>query len=224
MHWTIDVPMPLPEPYKKLQITRPDEIRSTRKFAFYSISKLGGAGDRFGDYLCVNRVNLLCISGCKRFTNTKFTTPTVNPIILGERGACSRVLATSGPDILFLNHENSILRQSSNPVCGFFLMDQVRLCFFAHRELAWLFHEPDTVLDDCLRILLSSFRKWMSALATGRVHATFTSMLWDSRYVSPKFQILYNLEMCRFWFLKNHYSGSSAVFSHWSVNGTGIKK
>ena len=32
------------------------------------------------------------------------------------------------PDILFLKHACSILRQSSNPACGFFMMEQVRFC------------------------------------------------------------------------------------------------
>ena len=32
----------------------------------------------------------------------------------------------------------------------------------AHRELAWLFHEPHTGLDDCLRVLQACFRKRMS--------------------------------------------------------------
>ena len=31
-------------------------------------------------------------------------------------------------DILFLKHDSSIFRQSSNPVCGFSMMEQVRLC------------------------------------------------------------------------------------------------
>ena len=31
-------------------------------------------------------------------------------------------------DILFLKHACNILRQSSNPVCGFSMMEQVRLC------------------------------------------------------------------------------------------------
>ena len=33
-------------------------------------------------------------------------------------------------DILFLKHDSSIFRQSSNPVyvCGFYMMEQVRLC------------------------------------------------------------------------------------------------
>ena len=33
----------------------------------------------------------------------------------------------SGADVLFLKHVNSILRQSSYPVCGFAMMEQVRL-------------------------------------------------------------------------------------------------
>ena len=32
------------------------------------------------------------------------------------------------PDILFLKHNSRILKQSSNPVCGFSMMKQVRLC------------------------------------------------------------------------------------------------
>ena len=34
-----------------------------------------------------------------------------------------------------------------------------RLGSLAHGELAWLFHEPDTGLDDCLNMLLSCFKK-----------------------------------------------------------------
>ena len=32
------------------------------------------------------------------------------------------------PDFLALNHESRILGHSSNPVCGFSMMEQVRLC------------------------------------------------------------------------------------------------
>ena len=31
-------------------------------------------------------------------------------------------------DIIFLKHDSGILRQLSNPVCGFSMMEQVRLC------------------------------------------------------------------------------------------------
>ena len=34
----------------------------------------------------------------------------------------------SQSDILFLKHDSSIFRQSSNPVCGFSMMEQVRFC------------------------------------------------------------------------------------------------
>ena len=36
----------------------------------------------------------------------------------------------------------------------------------AHRELAWIFHEPYTGLVDCLRILLPCFRKRRSVKTT----------------------------------------------------------
>ena len=39
------------------------------------VIKLGGAGDRFGDYLGVDCANLICISGNKHLTNTTFTRP-----------------------------------------------------------------------------------------------------------------------------------------------------
>ena len=41
------------------------------KYAF--MTELGGAGDRFGDNLCVDCANLSCVSGHNQFTNTKFT-------------------------------------------------------------------------------------------------------------------------------------------------------
>ena len=36
------------------------------------IAKLGGAGDRFGDYLSVDCVNLPWVSGHNQLSNTKF--------------------------------------------------------------------------------------------------------------------------------------------------------
>ena len=50
--------------------------------------------------------------------------------------------SASKADILFLKHDSSIIRQSSNSICGFSTMEQVRL--MAHGELTWLFHEPHT--------------------------------------------------------------------------------
>ena len=57
-----------------------------------------------------------------------------------RRGSCTAPLimmgldigeepsATVGPDILALKHKSRILGHSSNPVCGFSMMEQVRLC------------------------------------------------------------------------------------------------
>ena len=39
------------------------------------VTKLGGAGDRFGDYICVDCANLPYAGGCNQFTDTKFTRP-----------------------------------------------------------------------------------------------------------------------------------------------------
>ena len=41
------------------------------------------------------------------------------------------------PEIEFLEHACSTLRQSSNPVCGFSIMDQIRLCAVWPKE-NWL--------------------------------------------------------------------------------------
>ena len=47
---------------------------------------------------------------------------------LGERRAEADAYSAYGSDILFLKHGCSILRQSSDPVCGFSMREQVRLC------------------------------------------------------------------------------------------------
>ena len=39
------------------------------------MAKLGGAGDRFGDYLCVHCADSHYISGSNQFINPKFTRP-----------------------------------------------------------------------------------------------------------------------------------------------------
>ena len=38
-------------------------------------SKLGRAGDRFGDNLCVDCANFPCVSGSSHFKNTNFARP-----------------------------------------------------------------------------------------------------------------------------------------------------
>ena len=70
-----------------------------------------------------------------------------------EKPRCFVSSSLSFPEFLALKQESRILQQSSNPVCGFSMMEQARL--HAHGELAWLFLEPDTELDQCPRILLS---------------------------------------------------------------------
>ena len=70
------------------------------------------------------------------------------------------------PEILALKHESRIHGHSSNHVCGFSMMEQVGLCVvWTTGELTWRLYEPQTGLDECPRILLSSFRKRMSAEA-----------------------------------------------------------
>ena len=41
----------------------------------YPLIRLGGAGDRFGDYFCADCTNLSCVSGRNQFTDTKLTRP-----------------------------------------------------------------------------------------------------------------------------------------------------
>ena len=56
--------------------------------------------------------------------------PTHRPTQSGGRAVIASPLSPtlSHSDILFLKHDSSILRQSPNPVCGFSMMEQVRLC------------------------------------------------------------------------------------------------
>ena len=53
-----------------------------------------------------------------------------------------------------------------------------QVCCLAHRELAWLFYEPHTGLDDFLRILLSCFRKGMSGPRPGMMIARSLGKIW----------------------------------------------
>ena len=55
--------------------------------------------------------------------------PSIHLLSISISGPC--------PDILVLKHGSSILRQSSNPVCGFSMMEQVTLCAVWPRE-NWL--------------------------------------------------------------------------------------
>ena len=71
---------------------------------------------------------------------------------------------TRWADILFLKHESSIFRQSYYPVCGFSMMEQVRLCAVWPME-NWLGSSMNLIttgLNDCLRMLQACFRQRMS--------------------------------------------------------------
>ena len=61
----------------------------------------------------------------------------------------------------YLQHSQTVIQP-----CIWFLHDGPgsALCCLAHGELACLFHEPNTGLDDCLRMLQACFRKRMSDL------------------------------------------------------------
>ena len=48
--------------------------------------------------------------------------------------SCIEVENELSSEVLALKQESMILRQSSNPVCGFSLMEQVRLCVVWHME------------------------------------------------------------------------------------------
>ena len=66
----------------------------------------------------------------------------------------------SPAEFLALKHESRILRQSSNPECGFSLMEQVRLCAVWPTE-NW--HASSrSHIQGCLRMLMICFRKKMS--------------------------------------------------------------
>ena len=45
-----------------------------------------------------------------------------------EREMAPQYFFLPPPDILILEHDSSILKQSSNPVCGFSVMEQVKVC------------------------------------------------------------------------------------------------
>ena len=67
------------------------------------------------------------------------------------------------PDILFLKHACSALRQSSYPVCGSMEEpSQFSVGQTAQSLSCSVMEKPHTGWDDCLVILLSCFRKRMS--------------------------------------------------------------
>ena len=72
---------------------------------------------------------------------------------------------TGARTVSILKHESRILRQSSNPVCGFSMMGQVRLCAVWPMEngLGSSLNHIRTGLDHCPRFLLLRFRARTSA-------------------------------------------------------------
>ena len=73
-------------------------------------------------------------------------------------------------DILFLKHDSSIFKQSSNPVCGSRKSQASSPWAKLHRAqpVHSIMENPLTGLDDCQNILLACFRKRMSVDQTFR--------------------------------------------------------
>ena len=100
---------------------------------------------------------------------------------------------TVEPDFLALKHESMILGQSSNSVCGFSMMEQVKLCaVWPYGELAWLFLEPHIWLHHCPRILLSCLRVRTSVprdfetfLSLAFITPNWGFMTWLGRPLAP---------------------------------------
>ena len=68
-------------------------------------------------------------------------------------------------DILFVKHDSGIFRQISNPVCMWFMEEpsQFSIGQTAQSLTHSIMEKPHIMLDDCLNMLLSCFRKRMSA-------------------------------------------------------------
>ena len=80
------------------------------------------------------------------------------------------------------------------------------MCCLAHGELAWLFLEPDTGLDQCPRILLSCFRARTSA-SKMRVSLSLTFPIPSLLYLSSHFSFIL------------YFSPSSSSFKAGNVEG-----
>ena len=55
------------------------------------MSKLGGAGDRFGDYFCVDCAKLPSVGGHYPFKNTTFTIPITNMSKSTDKGGAAEL-------------------------------------------------------------------------------------------------------------------------------------
>ena len=119
-------------------------------------------------------------------------------------------------DILIIKHDSRILWQSSNPVCGFSMMEQASLCA-VWPELAWLFREPHTGLESCLRILLACFRIRMSALCLQNLCSVCPHIWgivcpppWKSYMEAPLAKSILPRQPAnaRYWLILNSFSSS----------------
>ena len=85
-------------------------------------------------------------------------------------------------DTLLLKHACSTLRQSSNPVCGSWSMEepsQFSVGQTAQSLTSSIIEKPHTGLDDCLRMLQACFRKKMSVQGGSLFHAAIPSQGYD---------------------------------------------
>ena len=78
-------------------------------------------------------------------------------------------------DVLFLKHESSILRQSSNPVCGLSMTEQVRLCAVCPWRTGLLFHEPHNRMgnDHGRTRIVARFQTLLTPRGCRRQHAVW---------------------------------------------------
>jgi len=74
------------------------------------------------------------------------------------RGTSFAASATMAAECLALKNESRILGHSSHPVCGFSVMEQVRLCAVGPWRTGLDLPEPHTRMDHCPRVLLWCFR------------------------------------------------------------------
>ena len=87
----------------------------------------------------------------------------------------------SKTDIIFLKHDNSIVRQSINPAKPVLPVGET-----AHNQTCSIIDNTHTGFDDCLRILLSCFRtsdKRLKESAINRENIQDVVMQWWQRFI-----------------------------------------
>ena len=84
------------------------------------------------------------------------------------------------------------------------------LCCLAHGELAWLFHEPRTELEDCLNMLLSCAKKMMSDADSDLAPSLDPfRCLWSSGYLNTPLPISF-LQGADDYFIRDLYLAGGA--------------